>query len=126
MQNGSNSDEVRDFGFRNPRARANFQFCLQLNSTKEMLWAVCTDISEQGLAADLLRGLAVGSEVTLMLDLPGSRVPVPIQAVVNHQQDDRRHGFTFVYSSEEERALVQAFLRSIAPQALGLSNETPS
>lgn len=125
MNDGANRNDVREFDFRTPRVATNLAFTLQLNSTREILRAVCHDISERGLAADLPRRLAPGTEVTLTFEFPNCRTPVQIPAVVRNQQGTNHHGLTFVYSLEAERAQVRAFLRSIAPEPLELTGESP-
>lgn len=117
MNDERKSAEVRDFGFRVPRFRTNFNFSLQVNSTREQHEASCTDISEEGLAADLLQSLAPETRVTLWLLFPGSVAPVQIQAYVEYRQE-RRHGFNFLYTSMEERSQVQAFIQSVRPKTV--------
>ncbi len=112
MADPTNSREVRAFGFRSPRFPVNFNFSLEVLPSGERLEAVCTDISEDGLAADLLQKLSVATQVTMWLLFPGSSIPVRIKASVEYRHD-RRHGFNFLYSSHDERAQVRAYVQSV-------------
>jgi len=113
MPDISNSGDIRTFGFRSPRFSVNFNFSLEVVPSGERCEAVCTDISEDGLAADLLQKLPVKTQVTMWLLFPGGTAPLRIEASVEYRHD-RKHGFNFLYSSLEERAQVQAFIRSIS------------
>lgn len=113
MPDDSNRDAVRTFGFRAPRFSVNFNFSFEVMPSRERYEAVCSDISEDGLAADLLQKLTVKTRVTMWLLFPGSTIPVQIQASVEYRHD-RRHGFNFLYSSVDERAQVQAYIRSLS------------
>ena len=112
MNENSNSTKVRSFGFRAPRFPVRFGFSLQVNATHEHQEALCSNISEEGLAADLRQVLAPKTEVTLWLMFPGSTTPVQIQACVEYRQE-RRHGFSFIYSSGEEHAQVLSYIHSL-------------
>src|SRR6266481_6310143 len=98
MKDDQNFGSVRSFGFRAPRVPANFSFFLEVIATGERYEAVCTDISEDGLAAELLKPLLPNAQVTMRLLLPGSTKPLQIEGRVEYGQD-RRCGLTFLYSS---------------------------
>lgn len=103
---------IRPFGFRAPRYATNFAFSLELAGSRERLQAFCINISEDGLAAELLEELTPKTQVTLWLPFPGSAVPLRIPASVEYRQD-KQCGFTFLYSAAEEQEQVQAFIQSI-------------
>jgi PilZ domain len=113
MKSDENPVSVRPFGFRAPRISANFSFSVEVTATGERYEAVCTDISEEGLAADLLQPLAPKAKVTIRMLLPGATAPLHIPGSVEYSQDGRC-GLNFLYSSSEERRQVQLFMQSIA------------
>ena len=71
MKSDENAGSVRAFGFRAPRVSANFSFFLDVTATGERYEAMCTDISEDGLAAELPQPIAPKTEVTVRMLLPG-------------------------------------------------------
>lgn len=113
MKSDGNSDSVRAFGFRAPRVSCNFSFLLDVIATGERQEAMCTDMSEDGLAAELPKPLAVKTQVRMTLLLPGGIRPLQLEGQVEYSQD-RRCGLTFLYSSAEERKQVQAFIETIS------------
>ncbi|MGH9551309.1 MAG: PilZ domain-containing protein, partial [Terriglobales bacterium] len=78
MTSDENPVSVRPFGFRAPRISANFSFSLEVTATGERYEAVCTDISEDGLAAELLQPLDPKTKVTIRMLLPGGTAPLHI------------------------------------------------
>ncbi len=82
-------------------------------ATGERYDAVCTDISEDGLAADLLQPLAPKTQVAMRMLLPGGTAPLNIPGNVEYSQDGRC-GLTFRYSSPEDRRQIQLFVQSMA------------
>ena len=104
---------VRRFDFRTPRVPTNFSFSLDVASTRTRYQAVCTDISENGLAAEILEPLAPKTLATLRLLLPGGVAPLEIRGSVEYSHGGRC-GLTFLYSSWEERDQVQKFIQSIS------------
>src|ERR671936_365188 len=104
---GTATVRVRAFGFRAPRFKTNFNFSLEITETRERHEALCSNISEDGLAAELLLKLPVKTEVTMWLLFPGGTTPVQIKAVVEYRRE-RIHGFKFLYSTMGEREQVRA------------------
>ncbi|MGA9811429.1 MAG: PilZ domain-containing protein [Terriglobales bacterium] len=113
MTSDENPVSVRPFGFRSPRISTNFSFFVEVAATGERYEAVCTDISEDGLAADLLQPLAPKTTVTIRMLLPGGTAPLHIPGSVEYSLDGRC-GLNFLYSSSEDRRQVQLFIQSIA------------
>ncbi|MBZ5653743.1 MAG: PilZ domain-containing protein [Acidobacteriia bacterium] len=114
-----NPPRVQEFGYRKPRFRADFHLLLQTEApNSRVVDARCTDISEDGLAARVTEPLSLGSHVAFILTLPGSSTPVRIAATVNNQQQET-YGFTFVFSTQEERNLIHAYLARLQRQASG-------
>ena len=109
---GTGTARVREFGFRAPRFKTNFNFSLEIAATRERHEALCTNLSEDGLAAELLLKLPTKTEVTMWLLFPGGTTPVQIKAVVEYRRE-RMHGFNFLYSTMDERAQVKAFIQMI-------------
>jgi len=103
---------VRAFGFRAPRFKTNFDVSLEITATRERHEALCTNLSEDGLAAELLLKLPTKTEVTMWLLFPGGITPVQIKAVVEYRRE-RLHGFNFLYSTMDEREQVKAFIQMI-------------
>jgi hypothetical protein len=112
MKADGNTATVRAFGFRAPRFRTNFNFSLEIKATRERHEALCTNISEDGLAVELLLKLPPKTEVTMWLLFPGGTLPVQIQASVEYRRE-RLHGFNFLYASMDERAQVKTFIQSL-------------
>jgi len=113
MKTDENSGSIRPFGFRSPRVCANFGFYLEVIATGERCDGVCTDISEDGLAAELSRPLTPKTQVTMRLLFPGGTVPLQIQGSVEYSQD-LRCGVNFLYSSQDERKQIQKFIQSVS------------
>lgn len=113
MTRDDNFASVRPFGFRAPRVSTNFSFLVEVPSTGKQLQAVCTDISEDGLAAELPEPLDPKTNLIIRMLLPGGTVPLQIPGSVEYSQD-RRCGLTFLYSSPEERDQVRIFVQSIS------------
>lgn len=109
---GTGAARVREFGFRSPRFKTNFNFSLEITATRERHEALCTNISEDGLAAELLLKIPPKTEVTMWLLFPGGVTPVQIRASVEYRRE-LMHGFNFLYSTMDERAQVKAFIQFI-------------
>lgn len=112
MKTDEGGSSVRRFGFRAPRVSTNFSFSLEVVATGERYEAVCTNLSEDGLAADLLEPMPPGTQVTMRMLLPGGTLPLLIQGVVEYSQE-RRCGLNFLYTNAEQRQQVQAFIQSL-------------
>jgi c-di-GMP-binding flagellar brake protein YcgR len=113
MKDDANFGSVRSFGFRAPRVSTNFSFLLEVPATGKQYDAVCTDLSEEGLAAELPEPVPAGTQVVARLLLPGSTRPVRIKGTVEHNQD-QRCGVTFSDLSEDEQEQIQSFIRSLS------------
>ena len=113
MKSDENFDSVRPFGFRAPRVPADFSFVLEVVPSGERYDAVCTDISEDGLAAEVPGSLTPKTQVTMRILLPGSTVPLLARGSVEYSQGTRC-GLNFLFTSPDELKQVQAFIRSIS------------
>jgi hypothetical protein len=104
--------DVHDFGYRAPRFRADFRLFLQTdNLHSALLDARCTDISEDGLAAETRASLDVGAVVTLLLTLPGTSISRKIAARVTNRKVNG-YGFAFIFSSHHEHSYMHEYLEA--------------
>jgi len=113
MKSDENSVSARPFGFRAPRVSTNFSFSVEVIATGECYEAVCTDISEDGIGAELLQPLAPKTTVTIRMLLPGGTAPLQVPGSVEYSQDGRC-GLNFLYSSPADRRQIQRFIQSIS------------
>ena len=113
MNSDENSVSVRPFGYRAPRISTSFSFSIEVMSTGARYDALCSDISEDGLAAEVPQPLAPQTEATMRMLLPGGTVLLHIPGSVEYCQDGRC-GLTFLYSSPQERRQIQMFIQSFA------------
>jgi len=114
------SRSIYNFGYRVPRFRTDFHLLLQTEDRHPgLLDGRCTDISEDGLGAQLRIPLDVGSSVTLIFTLPGASTSLRVAARVINQQRDF-HGFAFLFSSQKERDYVHAYVESLRSQTVSL------
>jgi PilZ domain len=104
---------VRSFGFRAPRISTNFSFLLEVPATGKHHNAVCTDLSKEGLAAEMSEPIPAGTQVVARLLLPGSTQPIQIKGAIEHSQD-QRCGVTFSDLSGDEQEQIQSFIRSMS------------
>jgi Tfp pilus assembly protein PilZ len=72
-----------------------------------------------GLAVEMRECLSVGTQVTLMLTLPGSSTSLRVTGKVIYQKNDE-HGFAFIFSSPHERESVEKQLSSVPLRTLPL------
>jgi PilZ domain len=115
--------KIQQFGYRTPRFPADFHFLLQVSDPKPRLVdAHCIDISSDGLAAKMAENLSVGTQVKLMLALPGHTTTLPVAARVSHQNHGE-HGFAFIFSSQHERESIQKYLASVRTSTLALKRQ---
>jgi hypothetical protein len=111
MKNDESSGSVRSFGFRAPRVATNFSFFLEVVATGERHEALCTDISEDGLAAELHEPIAPKTEVTVRMLLPGGTTLLQVQGSIEYSEECRC-GVNFLNLSAEERKQIQLFVQS--------------
>jgi hypothetical protein len=106
------TDKIYNYGYRAPRFRADFRLLLQTGDRNPgMLDARCTDLSEDGLAAEINAPLEIGARVTLILTLPGMPASMRIPARVTNRQVGG-YGFAFIFSSQNERSYMREYLES--------------
>jgi Tfp pilus assembly protein PilZ len=106
------TDTISNYGYRTPRFRADFRLLMQIDDRHPaLLDAQCTDLSEEGLAADTKASLEIGVQVTLILALPGTSTPMRVSAKVIHRQS-KGYGFAFVFSSADQRRHMSEYLES--------------
>ena len=113
MKDDANFGSVRSFGFRAPRISTNFSFLLEVPATGKHYNAVCTDISEEGLAAEMPEPIPAGTQVIARLLFPGSTQPMQIKGSIEYCQD-QRCGVTFSDLSGAEQEQIQSFIRSMS------------
>jgi hypothetical protein len=113
MKDDAKFGSVRSFGFRAPRISTNFSFLLEAPATGKHYDAVCTDLSEEGLAAEVPEPIPAGTQVVARLLFPGSTRPVQVKGAIEHRQD-QRCGVTFSDLSSEDQEQIQAFVRSMS------------
>ena len=111
MKSDKNAGSVRAFGFRAPRVSANFSFFVEVTATGERYEAMCTDISEDGLAAELPQPIVANTEVTIRMLLPGATTLLQVQGSVEYSQECRC-GVNFLNLSAAERKQIQRFVQS--------------
>jgi PilZ domain len=110
MKDDANFDSVRSFGFRAPRISTNFSFLLEVPASGKHYDAVCTDLSEEGLAAEMPEPIAEGTDVIARLLFPGSTQHIQIKGSIEHCQD-QRCGVTFSDLSGEQQEAIRSFIR---------------
>jgi len=115
------ANSIYSFGYRVPRFRTDFHLLLQAEDRQQaLLDGRCTDISEDGLGAQVRASLEVGSTVTLILTLPGSTTSLRVAARVTNRKGEF-HGFAFVFSSQRERDYVQKYVESLRSNTVSVS-----
>lgn len=118
-------NEIYSFGYRKPRYRTNFRVLVRVDDyPPRMVDALCTDVSEDGLAAEISETLAVGMKVTIVMTPPDSSMSVRVSAeVVN--QNDHHYGFIFHFISQSELEAFRTYLASLRPEPIALSRFVP-
>ena len=102
--------EVREFGYRKPRFPADFRLLMQIeNPQPHLLDARCRDMSEDGLAAQIAEPLSIGTRVNFKFTLPAPHASIRIAAKVT-DRNPATYGFTFIFSSQQERSFVRQYL----------------
>lgn len=117
--------EVYSFGYRKPRFRTNFRVLLHVNGfPPKLIDALCIDISEDGIAVEVVEDLAIGTQLAVVMTPPGSSVSVRTSAkVVN--KNDHHYGLIFHFSSAAERETLRGYLDSIRPEPVKFSRPLP-
>jgi hypothetical protein len=115
---------IKQYGYRKPRFKANFRFWLETEGPESrMLDARCFDLGEDGLGAQLVEQLSVGSQVTCVFTLPHSATSLHIAAQVV-SSNEHTHGFRFLYASQMERDFIHDYLVYLCRDKVGLTNPT--
>jgi PilZ domain len=105
-------NNIHNYGYRLPRYQADFCLLLQTDERlPALLDARCTDLSEEGLAAETKAALEVGARVTFLLTLPGTSTKMRIAARVTNRQVEG-YGFAFIFSSQNERSYMREYIES--------------
>ncbi len=106
------TDKIYNYAYRTPRFEVDFRLLLQTDDyPPRLLDARCTNLSEDGLAVEIIESLEIGTKVTLVLTLPGSATSMRIPAkVFNRHQSG--YGFAFIFPSQSERKYICDYLAS--------------
>jgi hypothetical protein len=100
------------YTYRAPRYYADFRFLLQLLDPRPKIFeARCTELSENGLAAEVNAPLAEGTQVTMILTLPDSQRSMRIDASVTNLLRGS-YGFAFVSPSADTQCYLRNYLES--------------
>lgn len=106
------TDNIYNYGYRVSRFDADFRLILQLDHRQpESVVARCTNLSEGGLGAEIKVSLEIGTEVTLILTLPGSSPSMRITAKVIHRRGED-YGFAFIFSSQSQQIDMRDYIES--------------
>ncbi len=106
------TDNIHNYGYRAPRYCADFHLLLQtLNPSPMILDAHCTSLSEDGLAAEVNASLEIGTNLTIIMTLPGSPRSLRVSARVTNLQADG-YGFAFVFGDDEMKRYLRNYLES--------------
>ncbi|MGO8794590.1 MAG: PilZ domain-containing protein [Candidatus Sulfotelmatobacter sp.] len=112
------TDKIYNYGYRSPRFRSDFRFLLQTGGrSPALLNGRCTDLSEDGLAAEIDALLEVGEQVLLIATLPGTSSSIRISARVTNRQISS-YGFAFIFTSQNQRSLMHEYIESRRARAL--------
>jgi hypothetical protein len=120
MNTNRDQSGIYQFNYRKPRVSTAFPLFVQAHP--HLLEGRGIDISEDGLSASLPEPLAIESEVTLVLDLPGPHPYQRIQARVTHQQE-KNHGFIFVFRTQAERDHLQESILLLSSELVRSSRD---
>jgi PilZ domain len=107
------TNNIYNYGYRVPRYRVDFCLLLQTDERfPALLDARCTDISEEGLAAETKAALEIGARVTFIVTLPGTSTSMRISARVTNRRVEG-YGFAFIFSSQNERSYMHEYVESL-------------
>lgn len=113
--------KIYNYGYRTPRFRADFRFLLQTGGRSPVLLnGRCTDLSEDGLAAEINASLEVGEQVLLIVTLPGTSTSMRISARVTNRRMNS-YGFAFIFASQNQRSFMHEYIESRPSRALNSS-----
>jgi hypothetical protein len=106
------TDKIHTYGYRAPRYCVDFHFLLQLLDPRPTIFeARCTELSENGLAAEVNASLAAGTHVTMTLTLPDSQRSVRIDASLTNLLRGS-YGFAFTSPSADTQRHLRNYLES--------------
>lgn len=113
----------RTFEYRQPRVHTHLPVWLQFHTPQNCLVpAMCVDISENGMGADMESEFDIGSRATLIL--PSNCRPEPfILPVRVVSRQEQRYGFRFIPTGPEHIREIAAAVRAVAEGSF-LSAET--
>ena len=117
--------EVYSFGYRKPRFRTNFRVLLQVNGfPPKLIDALCIDISEDGIAAEVVEDLAIGTKLVVVMTPPESSASVRVSAEIMNK-NDHHYGLIFHFSSATERETLRGYLDAIRPEPVKFNRPLP-
>lgn len=105
---------TRTFEYRSPRFAADFHVFVQLDGHGAVpVDGRCTDISEEGLGAQLRMSLEAGSTAHLIFTAPGAtasvRIPVRVVSVA-----EGSYGFEFLFPTSKEKNYVKDYISRLS------------
>lgn len=105
-------EQVQEYVCRAPRFFTNFTFFVQIAPGLGLREARCYELAESGLAAQVAEPIRAGTNVTLLLTLPGDAVTLRIPAQVSGQRG-HDHGFAFIFRNLEEQTYLHRYFASL-------------
>jgi PilZ domain len=116
------ADHVSHYEYRSARFTADFRMLVQTGYPRPtLLNARCIDLSEDGLAAEILateipaaairEALEVGAKVSIMMTLPGNSNTTTLAARITNQKVGS-YGFAFIFASKAEQAYMHNYFES--------------
>ena len=107
-----------EFGYRAPRYCVDFRLMLQMEGPgARLVDARCVDISEDGVALQVVENMPIGAHVNLVMTFPESSTSLRIAARVANRRG-RSYGLAFIFTSQTQRDLVNEYISSLNPAAL--------
>lgn len=111
------TNKISNYEYRTPRFRSDFSLWVQTGDRDpELLEARCKDLSEDGLAAEILGAemnepFEIGDRVMLIMTLPGESTTKKVVARVTNQKAGG-YGFAFIFSSKAEKTSMHEYFES--------------